>query len=364
MTETPDFKRVRRDRGPNQVGVAADDELRKAQERIAELEHELGGIRARALAVDQIRRQRQALDQQAAAVEIRRHEMMHEASQEIERRLAEADQEIEARRAENDHQATMRRHGLAAEMRRVEAEARGRAEGLLRSARAQVATARETAAQAAREATRVVTNAEADAAALRARVRAEAARGLTHPDGPADHTAGPATDDGDPTGPTTDGPAGPTAGDGSGSASVSDNDATGHGATDLDERFERTRAHYEQVLAALDAKVTDLRSTFDALVTGLRAIADGGLANLPPGLDELDPCLTSPTDPNPDDEPTTGTTEAVDATDALVDALALAEAADPAGDWGGGPEDPNPPNGRLDPGGQVGADGRPGIPLN
>ncbi|MFV0259047.1 MAG: hypothetical protein ACK5PP_11440 [Acidimicrobiales bacterium] len=279
MTDTPDFDRVRRgaDPAPGRTDpaepTAADRELRIAQDRIAELEHELGGIRARALAVDQIRRQRQNLDQQAAAVEIRRHEMLHEAGQEIERLLAEADQEIDARRTESDHPATMRRHGLAAEMRRVEAEARGRADALLRSARSQLSAARETAARASREADRILAGAQLDAAALRARVRAEAA-------------APPAVADREPTTEDT-----------AVQDPIGENPVVGDhpdGVAQPDQRFEETKARYEEVLAALDAKVTDLRSTFEALVTGLRAIADGGLANLPPDLDRLHPGLAEP----------------------------------------------------------------------
>ncbi len=56
---------------------------------------------------------------------------------------------------------------------------------------------------------------------------------------------------------------------------------------DLDARFARSKAQYEQILSALQAKVGELQETREALVSGLETIAAGGLAAIEGFSDEL-----------------------------------------------------------------------------
>ena len=63
----------------------------------------------------------------------------------------------------------------------------------------------------------------------------------------------------------------------------------------LDARFARSRAQYEEILSALHAKVGELQETREALVGGLETIAAGGLAAIEGLSNELPPTdLTSP----------------------------------------------------------------------
>ncbi len=58
--------------------------------------------------------------------------------------------------------------------------------------------------------------------------------------------------------------------------------------SDFDDRFARTKAQYERVLTALQAKVDELTETHQGLVSGLEAIARGGLsATILGDLEEL-----------------------------------------------------------------------------
>jgi cell division septum initiation protein DivIVA len=212
-------------------------ELELARTRIAALEEELRrlhGVEAEAM---ELRHRAESMGAELAEAEQARSTM-----------LAQAGSEAQQIRTEAQREASKLRHDAELARARIEAEARHRTTEQENQARVNsnelVVEAERIMAEAVAEANRIRTEASTEADRVRDSVDTEVSARVD--------------------------------------ARLTDELAgLEERRRKLDEDYIETKSQYERVMAAMSAKVSELRTTHHALITGLQAIAKGGLSQLP-----------------------------------------------------------------------------------